>query len=120
DLSRRAQLLGPVGSVHGARLDEHRGADVMAALDVRDELMEQVALVGNACRAPVPEVMMRIANGQFGLVRLLLRQGQPVIASEGHGRTSVTARVVREPLGWVRARAESSHAGAPRSRPSRV
>jgi hypothetical protein len=40
---------------------------------------------------------MRIADGQLGLERLLVRQGEPVIASEGHGRTSVTARVVREP-----------------------
>src|SRR5262249_28955466 len=44
---------------------------------------------------------------------LLLGQGEPVIASEGHGGTSVDSEDGQGALGWVRARAESSHAGGP-------
>src|SRR5262249_19575364 len=95
------------------RLDEHRGAHVVAALHIGEQLVEQIALVGNARGAQIPEVMVWIADGQLGLQRLLLGQGEPVIASEGHGGTSVDSEDGQGALGWVRARAESSHAGGP-------
>ena len=60
----------------------------MAAVHVGGKLMEQVALVGDALGAVVPEVMVRVADGDFGLQRFLLPERVPVIASEWHIRAS--------------------------------
>ena len=84
-----AHLLRTVGAVHRARLDEHGGAYVVAALHVGGQLVEQVALVGDARGAKVPEMVMGIADGQLRFQRLFLGQRQPVIASEWHDGTSV-------------------------------
>src|SRR5215218_2176122 len=54
-------LFGSAGSVHGTRLDENGGAYVVAAADVRDQLMEQIALIGQSLDTEVPEMVMRIA-----------------------------------------------------------
>ena len=63
DFAHGTHLLRPVRAVHGARLDEHRGAHVVTAVHVGGQLVEQVALVGDARGAKVPEVMMGIADG---------------------------------------------------------
>ncbi len=77
-------LLGAIRPVHGSSLDKHRGADIMAAAYVVQQLVKQISLVGNAGRTPVPEMMMRVANGQFRLQNFFLGQGQPVISTKGH------------------------------------
>jgi hypothetical protein len=68
--------------------DEHRGADVVAAADISNELVQQIPLIGNASGAEIPEVVMRIANRKIRLQDRLLCQCQPVIASEWHGQSS--------------------------------
>ena len=50
--------------------------------------MQQVALVGDADHPPVPEVMVRIAEGDSGFDGIFLGQGQPVIVTERHAVTS--------------------------------
>jgi len=67
DLPHGAQLRRAIRAVHGARLDKHGRAHVVAAGDVGDQLVQQIALIGEALRAQVPEVMMGIADGQFRL-----------------------------------------------------
>ena len=84
DLADRAHLLRAVRAVHGTRLDEHRGAHVVAAAHVVGQLVEQIPLVGDARRAKIPEVVMGIADRQLRLQRRFLRQREPVIASERH------------------------------------
>src|SRR6266478_8868175 len=91
DLPYGSHLLRPVGAVHRARLDEHRGPHVVAAIDVIGQLVEQVSLIGDAGGAKVPEMVMGIADGQLWLQRRFRGQGEPVIASEWHRSTSVTA-----------------------------
>jgi hypothetical protein len=84
DLPHRAQLHWPIRTVHGTRLNKHGRTHVMAAGDVGDQLVQEIPLVGEALRAQVPEVMMRIADGQLGLQSRFLGQGQPVITSVWH------------------------------------
>ena len=67
DFPHRTHLLRPIGAVHGAGLNKHGGAHVVAAVDVRGQLVEQIALVGNTLGAKVPEVVMRVADGQLRL-----------------------------------------------------
>ncbi len=85
-LANRPHLHGSVGPVHGACLDEHRRADVMAGTDIRHQLMQQIALIGNAGETKIPEVMMRIADRQLRFEDRLLRQSQPVISPIRHDR----------------------------------
>ena len=72
DLAHRAQLLRSPGAVHGVALDEHRLGDVVASRQVLGELVQQETVA-----RPVPEVVVRVADGQTGFQRLFHRQGQP-------------------------------------------
>ena len=56
----------------------------MTTLDVRDQLVEEIALVGGTIGATIPEVMMGITDGNLRLQGRFLSQGQPVIASVWH------------------------------------
>ncbi len=60
-LADRSQRLWPIGFVHGAAFDKHGGRDGVAAVGVRQDLVEQVA-PADAAGAHVPEVMVRVAN----------------------------------------------------------
>ncbi len=72
-LADRPHLLRPARAVHRVAFHEHRGHDVVAGADVVEKLVEQVAMVRT-----LPQVMVRVDDGQFGiedgLGRLL---GQP-------------------------------------------
>ena len=74
-LADRAQFLGAVGTVEGARLHQHGGAHVVAAADVGQDLIEQVA----PARA-VPQVVVRVDDALRGVEDLLLARGQPILA----------------------------------------
>src|SRR6266851_3820229 len=89
NLPHRAQLHRAIRAVHGAGLDKHGCTHVVAAVHIGDQLVQQIALVGNALRAQVPEVMVGIADGQLWLHGRFLSEGQPVIASVWHKSTSV-------------------------------
>ena len=45
---------------------------------------EQVPLVGDAYQPPVPEMVVRIAEGDLRFKRRLLGQGQPIVVSKWH------------------------------------
>ncbi len=84
DLADRPQLHRPVRPVHRAGLDEHGGAHIVACADIGDQLVQQVALIGNALQPVVPEMMMRIADRDLRLQRLLAGQRQPVVSAVRH------------------------------------
>ena len=56
----------------------------MAGIKVGHQLMQQVALVGNAPQPAVPEMVVRVAQGDVGFDGLFLGQGQPVVVSKRH------------------------------------
>ena len=88
DLAHRFQLLGAGGAVHGAGLEEHRRSHVVARVKVGHQLVQQVPLIGDADHPPVPEVMMRVAEGNLRLDGVLLSKGQPIVISKRHSVNS--------------------------------
>ena len=73
---RRAS--GRIPPVHGSTLDEDRGRHVVAAADVFEDFVEQVAR-GDAAGHLIPQVVVRIADRQGGLERLLDCQLEPLV-----------------------------------------
>ncbi len=64
-----------VGAIHRVALQEHRGADIMAAaVDVALDLVEQIARA-----AAIPQMMMRIDDRHRRIDRFLLVQRQPIL-----------------------------------------
>src|SRR4051812_48428893 len=61
-LADGAQRLPSRGAVHGVALDEDGRGDVVAGVQVGEEIIQQVALVG-----PLPEVMVGVDDRQRGL-----------------------------------------------------
>ena len=53
-------MLGAVGLVHGRAFDEDGGADIVAAVGIGIEFVEQIARAGE-----VPEVVMRVDDRQI-------------------------------------------------------
>jgi hypothetical protein len=84
NLADRPHLLGTFSAVHGARFNEHGGTHVVTTAHIIGQLVQQVPLVGNARRAKIPKMVMRITDGQLRLQRRFLGQRQPVIASVRH------------------------------------
>ena len=72
-LAERFLLLRPVGAVHLAAFLEAGRDDVVAAADVFEQVLEQVAVAG-----PVPQMMVRIDDRQIGLEDLLAALVEPV------------------------------------------
>src|ERR1043166_3297162 len=60
-LADRPQDVRTVGFEHRAALDEDGRDDVVPGADVLEDLVEQIAL-GHAAPAPIPEVMVRVAD----------------------------------------------------------
>ena len=87
-LANGPQFLGAGGAVHGAGLQKNRGAHVVARVKIGHQLVQQVPLIGDADHAPVPEVVMRVAEGNLRLDRVFLRKGQPIVISKWHCVTS--------------------------------
>jgi hypothetical protein len=56
----------------------------VTAGDVGDQLVEQIALIGDALRTKVPEVVMGVADRELRLQRQFLSKSQSVIASVWH------------------------------------
>jgi hypothetical protein len=75
------RLLGARGAHHGASLHEHRGDDVMPAAGVGQQLIEQVAPAG-----AVPQMVVRIDNGEAGLEDRLPAPIKPVLTDRKIGR----------------------------------
>ena len=74
-LADRLQLLRPCGAVHRAGLHIDRRDDVVAAVGVGQQLVEQVAPAG-----PVPQMVVRIDDRQVGLEDRLLAAVEPLLA----------------------------------------
>ena len=74
-LAERAQFGRALGAVHLAAFEKDRGADIVAAVQVFEEIMEEIAVVWT-----VPQVMVRVDDRPVGLERGLLRRGEPVLA----------------------------------------
>jgi hypothetical protein len=71
-LAHGPHLLGSRRAIHRMALHEDGGDDVVAGADVVEELVQEVAVVG-----PLPQVVMRVDDGQVGLedrLRRLLRE----------------------------------------------
>src|SRR5215469_8602875 len=84
DLANRAHLHGPIRSIHGPGLDERGGPHVVAAVHIGAELVKKIALVRYPLGPEIPEMMMRVADRDFGLQSGFLGQLQPVVSSVGH------------------------------------
>ncbi|MCY4396297.1 MAG: hypothetical protein OXC10_14305 [Rhodospirillaceae bacterium] len=84
-LADRAHSLGPVGKVSGTALYEYGGNDIVSALQIRSEILDEVRIV-----RPVPQVVMRIADRAVRLEGRLARKAQPFrsresLTSDRHG-----------------------------------
>src|SRR5262249_17772302 len=94
-LAHGAQCLGTVWLEHGPALDEDRRDDLVAGRHVGHDLVDQVA-----CRRArgvlIPQVMMRVADGQIGLERGLdgLREPVVVLRACRHGGPLPAPRAV--------------------------
>ena len=64
--------------MHGPRLHINRCLDVMAALQIGQEFIMQIAPAG-----PIPKVMMRVNNQLRGVQNLLTARGEPILT---HGK----------------------------------
>jgi hypothetical protein len=82
DLADVSHLLWSVGAVHRKVLDEHRRDDVVTALQVAQDLVQQIASVDPPFPT-IPEVMMRVADRQSRVDGLLPNLRQPVVIG-GH------------------------------------
>src|SRR5262249_43309731 len=89
NLPHGAQLHRAIRAVHCPGFNKHGGAHLMAALDVSDQLVEEIPLVGDTIGTKIPEMMMGITDGQLWLQGRFLGESQPVIASVWHKGTSV-------------------------------
>ncbi len=89
-LAQGAQLRCAVGAIAGRALDEHGRLDLVAAAGVGEQVGKEVAV-----RGEIPEVVMRVDDGEIGLQHLLLRQAQPVLADARHARGHRAMRLGR-------------------------
>ena len=74
-LAERLQLLRAVGAVHLAAFLKTGRGDVVAAADIGQQILEQIAVAG-----PVPHVMVRVDDRQIGLDDLLAPAVEPILA----------------------------------------
>ena len=74
-LAERAQFGRPVGAIHLAAFEKHRGADVVAAAQILDQVVQQIAVA-----RPVPQMVVRVDDRAVGFERGFLGGGEPVLA----------------------------------------
>jgi hypothetical protein len=55
----------------------------VAAAEIGHQLVQQIALVGRASGAEIPEMVVRVADRDLRLQRRFLGQRQPVFAAVG-------------------------------------
>jgi len=58
-------------------------------VNISEQLMKQIPLVGDALGSQVPEVVMGVTDRKLRLQGRFLGQTQPVVTSEGHNGTSI-------------------------------
>src|SRR6516162_6022988 len=75
-LADAAEGFGPLRLEHGTAFDEYSRDDVVAAVDVLEDFLKQVALLHGSL-ATIPEVMMRVTDWKIGLERRFLNLRQP-------------------------------------------
>src|SRR5215813_5529259 len=61
-----------VRAVHRSRLEEHRRPDVVPAVDVGIQLVEEIPLVGHTLKPLVPKMVMGVADRELGFERRFL------------------------------------------------
>ena len=101
-LADRAQLFGAVGAIHRAGLHEDGRDDVVAAVGVGQQLVEQIAPAGS-----IPEMVMRIDDRQVGLEDRLVAPVEPILADGNIGGRGGRRGHWRGPLGNPRRRQSS-------------
>ena len=84
DLAHGFHLIGAVGAVLAADLDENRRAHVVAAVDVGGQFRQQVSLVVNRFGPGNPEMVVGVADGELRFQSLFGGPGEPVVASRRH------------------------------------
>jgi hypothetical protein len=72
-LAERAQFAWPIGPVHGETLNEDRLPDVVAALQISEQVRKQIAPLPE-----IPEMVVRVDDRQVRLKCVLDAPGQPV------------------------------------------
>jgi hypothetical protein len=83
-LANRFHLRGAVLAIHGPALHKDGRDDVVPAANVLKEFVKEIAVV----RA-VPQMVMRIANGEIRIEGRFGRQLQPCITRRCHNASSV-------------------------------
>ena len=58
-----------VWAVHRACLEEHRRPDVVPAVDVGMQLVQEIPLVGQTLQPSVPKMVMGVADRELGFER---------------------------------------------------
>ena len=79
-LADRAHLFGAGGANHRAGLHKHRRDDVVTAVGIGQQLVEQIAPAG-----AVPEMMVRIDDRQLGLEDRFLAPVEPILTDGNIG-----------------------------------
>ena len=62
----------PVRAVHRARLEEHRRTDVVPAVDVGMQLVQEIPLVGQTLQPSIPKMVMGVTDRELGFERWFL------------------------------------------------
>ena len=114
DLANVLHRLGNAGAKERQMLDEHRRDHVVAAgVDLGLHVVGEVAPLDPAL-APVPEVVVRIADGEVGLERRLLHLCEPCIVLGHASRSLIVCVLAVRPS--MAARRCVRRTGEPRSR----
>ena len=79
DFADAPHFLGSRGAIHRMALDEYGLRDVVSAAEIVGELVEQVAVA-----LAVPEMMVRVADGEVGFDGFLCDLREPCLALGRH------------------------------------
>ena len=77
--SDATQILGPARAIHGVALDEHGLGHVVPGAQIIGQLIQQIAVA-----LPIPEVVVRVADGEVGFDGLFDNLSEPGFAGTGH------------------------------------
>jgi hypothetical protein len=89
-LAQRLELGRAVGAIAGCALDEDRALDPVTAARVGEQVGKQIAM-----RREVPQMVVRIDDGEVRLQDLLAHGRQPILPDPGHPRCYRAVRLVR-------------------------
>src|SRR6516165_11717003 len=74
-LTERSQFRRPLGAVHLAAFEKHRSADIVAAAQILDQVVQQITVA-----RPIPQMMVRIDDRAVGFEGRLLSRSEPLLA----------------------------------------